>query len=55
MGNKSWVNEEVHFLIVKEEEPNNEIFSLIDDIHLLNRIKFLKANIWKLNWFSKLI
>ena len=40
-------------LLVKNEEPNAEISSILDDINLMNNVKFLKANLNKLEWTKK--
>ena len=40
-------------LIVKDEEPSIEILSILDDIKLMNNVRFLKAKLNKLDWVHK--
>ena len=41
------------FLIIKNEEPSQELNKILNDINLMNNIKFLKANPNKNSWIAK--
>ena len=44
---------DLKFLIIQNEEPSAEILSILDDINLMNNVRYLKTDLSRINFTVK--